>query len=354
MKPPLSNNYCSTINIADESVCELPVNKVLKWIDNNNDFHLNGKSNSFLSIATSQMFAYIHKDDKIAKDLSSETSADYIDELQLNEQVESDCNNACEESTKGLFSYMDDTHLNQKAHLSKISSCEFNPYYDENAVFNNLVHLNHSHTSLPGYIKENQCRNEEQMHINSTSACSSSLLQQHYATPPEHDKHHISKDGYMSSLPILKSSVTLAKSYNLLQSANIETTKKVSNNSDSDNHNHELKQYTDENIDSGLNTDCSRQDAYTGLNSDCIIEALQIQGLGFHKSISDESKEMNCTASNSSSVLSLCSSHSDPANTSSSGVHSSSLGYFELPTDKYAYFGSRTSTSSGIFSSELA
>ena len=67
IKSPLSNNYCSTINIADESVCEMPTSKVTKWI-NNNDFQHSAsilqQSNSFNSLATSEMIAYIRKEGK--------------------------------------------------------------------------------------------------------------------------------------------------------------------------------------------------------------------------------------------------------------------------------------------------
>ena len=67
IKSPLSDNYCSTINIADESVCEMPTSKVIKWI-NETDFQHSGnmlqQSNSFNSLATSEMIAYICKEGK--------------------------------------------------------------------------------------------------------------------------------------------------------------------------------------------------------------------------------------------------------------------------------------------------
>ena len=61
MKAPLSEDYSSTIHIADVSVCEAPVYKVTNWIDNN-DFTPIGdvlRSESLHSITTSEMITYI-------------------------------------------------------------------------------------------------------------------------------------------------------------------------------------------------------------------------------------------------------------------------------------------------------
>ena len=70
IRSPLSNNYCSTINIADESVCEIPVNKVMKWIDSN-DFKQSSdalqQASSLHSIPSSEMMAYICKKGKNGK-----------------------------------------------------------------------------------------------------------------------------------------------------------------------------------------------------------------------------------------------------------------------------------------------
>ena len=61
MKAPLSEDYGSTIHIADVSVCEAPVYKVTNWI-NNNEFTSGGdvlRSESLHSITTSEMITYI-------------------------------------------------------------------------------------------------------------------------------------------------------------------------------------------------------------------------------------------------------------------------------------------------------
>ena len=67
IKSPLSNNYCSTINIANDSVCEMPVNKVMNWMDKN-DFKQSTdvlqQASSFHSLPTSEMMAYICKKGK--------------------------------------------------------------------------------------------------------------------------------------------------------------------------------------------------------------------------------------------------------------------------------------------------
>ena len=79
IKSPLSDNYCSTINIADESVCEMPASKVKKWI-NNNDFQQSAnmlqQSVSFHSLATTEMMVYICKEGKTGhhKGLSGDCS----------------------------------------------------------------------------------------------------------------------------------------------------------------------------------------------------------------------------------------------------------------------------------------
>ena len=332
MKPPLSNNYCSTINIADESVCEMPVNKVKRWIDGN-DFYVNGKSNSFHSIATSQMFAYIRKESKINKELSSESLPDYIDDFQLDKQLGSVCNNTSKEGNKtnnSLISLcVDKSHLNQKVHVTRINSSKNNPYCDENVAFNNVLHLSHSHTSLPDYMEESHCGNYTNESLSSTS-------------------HHTR----MSSLPVLMPSApnpAHAKSFDLLQSSNNEAGDKIqSNNSDSNlNGNHEDQSSKDDNVDSGLNTD-----ADSGLNSHSITEALQSSG--YYESLSSNSKGMNFKNTVIPESLSDSSrrgsNHSDTNTNASSSIPTSSLGYVELPADydKHTYFGSRTRSMSEL------
>lgn len=334
MKPPLSNNYCSTINIADESVCEMPVNKVKRWIDDNN-FKQNGdilRSESFQSIATSQMFAYIRKDDKNNKKLSSESLADYIDDFQL----KSVCNNTCNEgnrNTDSLISlYVDETHLNQKAHLTRTNSSENNPYCDENAVFNNVLHPSLSHTSLPDYIEESHCSNYGNENKSHESLSSTSC------------------HARMSSLPVLIPSapnpVVHAKSFGLLQSSNNETGDKIQISDSNLNDNHDDQKFIDDNVDSGLNTDCSRVDTDLELNSHSITEA-QNSGYYDHESLlSNNSKGMNfintmITESPRNSSR-LGSNHSDTNTNASSDIPTSSLGYVELPADKHTYFDSRT------------
>ena len=356
MKPPLSNHYCSTINIADESVCEMPVSKVTKWIDSN-DFHLNGKSSSFHSIATSQMFAYIRKDGKINKELSSESLADYIDDLQMDKQLDSVCNNSCNEANRNdnslLSLYVDESNLNQNAHLTRTSSCEINPYCDENTAFNNLSHLTHSHNSLPDYIEESHCgynRGEKQLHESSFVNSGPLTSQRHL------DKSYISNDSsYANSLPVLMPYVdnpVLAKSFNLSQSSNNKITDKtqmVTNSTELNSSDHHNQQLTDDNVDSGLTSDYYRQDTDSGLNSGSVTDALQ--NSGSYESLSHSSKQVNSKIASSDS--SLCSNHSGTntsVNTSTSVVQISSLGYFELPADKYTYCGSRTSSKRSFFS----
>ena len=297
MKPPLSNNYCSTVNIADESVCEMPVNKVKRWI-NSSDFKHNMDgllSESFHSLSTSQIFAYISKEEKNNKQLSSEFLADYVDDIQMDKQLKS--NNTKNKSITSVLSlYVDETHLNQKAHLTtSTNSCQLNPYWKENAVFNNLS-PNHSHNSLPDYIEEgnNHYSKDEKMLQKSSSSVSfdSLILLQHHAVIPH--KLYISKGGHISSLLVLTPCVSnpiFAKSFDLLQFSYDETTDSIemaTGSSDSnltDNHGQKLS--TEDNIDSGLNTS-SRLDADLELNAGS-IKALQSSGY-YESSFSNSTK----------------------------------------------------------------
>ena len=286
MKPPLSNNYCSTVNIADESVCEMSVNKVKRWIDSS-DFKHSGDgllSESFHSLSASQMFAYISKEEKNNKQFSSEFLADYIDDTQMDKQLESN-NTKNKSNTSVLSLYVDETHLNQKAHLTtSTNSCQLNPYWEENAVFNNLS-PNHSHNSLPDYIEESNnhySKDEKILQKRSLSVSFDSLtLPQHHAVIPH--KLYISKDGHANSLPVLTPCVSnpiFAKSFDLLQFSYDETTDSIemaTSSSDSNlTDNHGRKQSTEDNIDSGLNTDF-RLDADSELNGGS-IKALQSSG----------------------------------------------------------------------------
>ena len=397
MKSPLSNNYCSTINIADESVCEMPVNKVKRWIDGN-DFKQNGdalRSESFHSIATSQMFAYIRKDDKNSnKQDSSELLADYIDDVQLDEHLKSDTCNEVNKTSHSLLSLCVD-EIQPEAHLTRNNSCEFNPYYDENAVFNNVnpycdenavfnndpycdendvfdnlnpycdekvfdnvnpycdennafndsSHLNHSQTSLPDYIEERDCSKNNKESQKSVSSISLDLSQH---CSRIFDKLHILKDSHTNSLPDLSPYVSnpiFAKSFDFSQFSCHETTDNIQMATRSlqsgliDNHGQ--KQSRENNIDSWLSVGSSL-DTRCELNPSS-IEALQSSG--YYKSLSSKN-EVN-SKNNSTSDLSWCSNQSDPSvNASTSGIQSSSMGYFELPTEETqpTYFSSRMSS----------
>ena len=332
MKPPLSNNYCSTINVADESVCEMPVNKVKRWIDSS-DFKHNRDgllSESFHFLSSSQMFAYISKEGKNNKQFSCEFLADYIDDTQMDKQLESN-NTKNKSSTSVLSLYVDETHLNQKAHLTtSTNSCQLNPYWEENAVFNNLS-PNHSHNSLPDYIEEsnNHYSKDEKMLQKSLSSDSLTLPQHHAVIP---HKLYISKDGCVHSLPVLTPCVSnpiFAKSFDLLQFSYDETTDSIemaTGSSDSNStDNNSQKQSTEDNIDSGLNTS-SRLDADSELNEGS-IKALQSSG--YYESSFSNSKEIYSKNTNhdSTSDVSLCSSQS--VDDSSTGIQGCDLGYFE-------------------------
>ena len=366
MKPPLSNNYCSTINIADESVCEMPVNKVKRWIDDN-DFKQNGdllRSESFQSIATSQMFAYIRKDDKNEQELL----VDYIDDIQLDKHLQSVCNNTSNEVNK----------INPEAQSTENNGCEFNPYCDENTVFkdanpyydedaifnnvnpyydeesnvfdivnpyceennvfNNSSHLNHSQTSLPGYMDETNGSEDDKKSQKSLSSVSldSITLSQH--CPRIFDKLHILKDGHTNSLPDLSPYVSnpiFSRSFDFLQSPCNETTDSIQMPTRS--YNHSLKQPRETNVDSWLSVGSSS-------DSDCesnpgSIEALQSSG--YYKPVSSKNEEID---SQNNSTVDLSHSSNLSLNASTSGIQSSGMGYFELSTEetRCTYFSSRT------------
>ena len=333
MKPPLSNNYCSTINVADESVCEIPVNKVKNWIDSN-DFKQNEdvlRSESFHSLTTSQMFAYIHKHDK-NKQVSS-ASLGYIDDTQMDKQSEFSITDKEKNATSISLSspYIGEAHLNQKLQLTSSNSCQLNPYCEENVVFN----IPQIHSSLPDYIQESEyhySRDEENLQRSLSSISLGSL-----ASPLHHtripDKLNISKDAHTGSLPVLAPYVSnpiFAKNFNFF-SYN-ETTDCMNSNSESDNHGQE-KSTAQDAIDSGVNTGSRSHD-----NLELDTNATEaIESSGYYESLSCKNKEMDFENNihYHSSDLSLCSnpSHSS-VNNSLSGIQTCNLGYFELPADK--------------------
>ena len=348
MKPPLSNNYCSTLNVADESVCEIPANKVKRWIDNN-DFKCNGDgllSNSYNSLATSQMFAYICKDEnENSEGLFSGLLAGYIDDVQMDKHLEySKTDNDITDSLLSL--YVDEAHLKQIPHLNNANSCHLDSYCEENTVLNALPHPNQSHTSLPSYIEE-QSNHYRHKDVNtsqdSLSSVSSSSLTLHHIGIP-----HVLKDTY--SLPDLICHVSnplFTKGSDLSQySCSNQTTDSVqmitsysdSNITDS----HDQKQSAKCNIESRLNTSF-RLSANSRLNPG-FVEALPNPGC--HESLSSSSDEINCKSDFSAGDY-----QPDTfAHASLSGIHISSLGYFELPADntKCVCAGSRTSSRSSL------
>ena len=335
MKPPLSNNYCSTINIADESVCEMPVSKVMKWIENN-DFQQSRdalKSDSFHSLATSEMFAYICKDVKknSNKELSSELLPDCFDEMQMDKKIESVCNDTFD-------GYVDESNLNQK--VIRANSCQLNPYCDESTVFNKPSQLNHSHSSLPNYVEENSilCGKNKKLQKSSSSISLDLLtLSQYPARVPTAGNLCISEDNHTNSLPVLTPYVSnpeLAKSSYPLQSSCNKATKNIQGVTSSDTNltgiqmqlNNSNKDY----VDSGLNTGST--------------EALQSSG--YYESSPSRSKETD----SKNNFQNSASDQSDRSVSTSTSDIQTSIGYIELPSyrTKQIYF--RTNTNSSSFS----
>ena len=327
----------------------MPMNKVKRWIDSS-DFKYNRDgllSESFHSLSTSQMFAYISKEEKNNKQFSSEFLADYIDDIQMDKQLES--NNAKNKSGTSLLSlYVDETHLNQKPHLTtSINSCQLNPYWEENAVFNNLSPY-HSHNSLPDYIEESNKHysKDEKILQKSSSSVSfdSRILPQHHTVIPH--KLYISKDGHASSLPVLTPCVSnpiFARSFDLLQFSYDETTDSIEMATNSlDSHltnNHGQKQSTEDNIDSGLNTG-SRLDADSELNEGCINA---LQSSGYYESSFSNSKEIHSENANHDSTSDVSLRSPQSIDDSSSGIQGCDLGYFEHNI-KCVCFDSRNSS----------
>ena len=344
MKPPLSNNYCSTVNVADESVCEMPVNKVKRWIDNN-DFKRNEDgllSNSYNSLATSQMFAYICKDEnKNNEGLFSGLLTGYIDDVQMDKHVEySKTDDDINDSLLSL--YVDEAHLKQMPHLNNANSCQLDSYCEENTVLNTLPHPHQSYTSLPSYIEE-QSNHYLHKDVNtsqdSLSSISSSSLTLHHTGIP-----HVLKNTY--SLPDLICHVSnplFTKGSDLSQyscsNQTTDSTQMITSNSDSNiTDSHDQKQSAKCNIESRLNTSF-RLSANSRLNSG-FVEALPSSGC--HELLSSISDEIYCK-----SDFSAGDNQPDTfAHASLSGIHISSLGYFELPAEnaKRICASSRAST----------
>ena len=129
IKSPLSNNYCSTINIADESVCEMPVNKVMKWIDNNDFQHSTNmlqQSNSFDSLATSEMIAYICKEGKNGDRKWFSGHCDEGDDVQLKKLAFVDNISFSQLSTSSIPSHYlcEDSHRNKTLSSSSETTCD--------------------------------------------------------------------------------------------------------------------------------------------------------------------------------------------------------------------------------------
>jgi len=147
MNPPLTENYYSTIDIAEASVCEVPVSKVTKWIDKNN-FQNHGylfASESFNSLATSQMIAYICENDKKKDTGPSTPLPDYIEETN--------CQQSCSKDDDDLSSIQSLSLSCVNKHNCKPPTSPLYPYYDENALKHSATdHLPDS--TLPGYLRE--------------------------------------------------------------------------------------------------------------------------------------------------------------------------------------------------------
>ena len=149
MHPPITENYYSTLHIAEASVCEVPILKVTKWIESNDFQHSGGllKTKSFDSLATSQMIAYICENDKKKIKAPCTALPDYIEQT------------SCQQS----FSKADDLSSIHSLPLScadkqncsvSTKANQMYPYFDENTFTNNNHLESGSHNSLPEYMRE--------------------------------------------------------------------------------------------------------------------------------------------------------------------------------------------------------
>ena len=146
MHPPITDNY-STMDITEASVCEVPILKVTKWIENNDSLHpgdlLNTKS--FDSLATSQMIAYICENDKKKIKAPCAPLPDYIEQT------------SCQQS----FSKVDDLSSIQRScsdsddvSVHQSTTSQLCPYYDESTVKKEVQQKDSFSSSLPGYMRE--------------------------------------------------------------------------------------------------------------------------------------------------------------------------------------------------------
>ena len=356
-------------------MCEIPVDKVKRWI-NNSFLKQSGdalRSDSFHSIATSQMFAYICKDDESNK--KHELLPGHIDDTQLDEHLQSVCNDTCNgtnQASDNLLSLcVDKAHLNPEgknsygfypycdenatfgdvnpycdennAFNSINPDCDesnpycdeseafenVNPYYDESNAFNNSLHLNLSKNSLPGYTKEGNYSKDDQKSQKNLSSVSLDLSQCHLAIP---SNLYISKGCHTSSLPEIATPCVANPIFN-------ETTDNIQVVNGTLKFNliddHEQNQSTENAVDSCLSIG-------SNLDTSCPSSIEALQSLGYYKSPSDK-ENSEYTIQNSASDLSVCNNQFDASvKPSTSDIPACSSGYFELPSDetKHAYFGS--------------
>ncbi|XP_065909622.1 uncharacterized protein [Dysidea avara] len=150
MNPPVTENCNSTIDIAEASVCEVPTIKVTKWIENNNFQHSGDlllKSESFNSLATSQMIAYICENDKKKSKGSCTPLPDYIEETS--------CQQYCRRTDDDLSSIQSlPLSCSGKCNAKPTKTSQLYPYYDENTFTNSSHQKSSCDGSLPEYMRE--------------------------------------------------------------------------------------------------------------------------------------------------------------------------------------------------------
>ena len=188
MHPPITENYPSTLHIAEASVCEAPISKVTKWIENN-DFQHSGdllKAKSFDSLATSQMIAYICENDKKKINTPCAPLPDYIEQASCQQSSkaddlssiqslplsssDSDDGSVHQSTTSQLCPYYDESTVKKEGHQK--DSC---PYYDESTA-KKEDHQKDSSSSLPEYIREAGDQNDSSDEFSSDMSNSSLSL----------------------------------------------------------------------------------------------------------------------------------------------------------------------------------